>query len=131
MNNSKVQMFMGSVFAGMGVATMVFPKTITEMSFTKQFLGKEGVTPPLILTMRCFGSQAALCGLLILSSTFDANTYRNFGLAMIPYFAFDVHCYSVGALTTFGAVGDGIGNVIFAACCLLGHNLLKDAEKGK
>eukprot|EP01032_Pedospumella_encystans_P016802 gene16802-19154_t len=122
---------MGSIFTSMGLATMIFPKMITELSFNKEFLGKDGVTPPLKLAMQCFGSQASLCGLLILSSKFTSRTYRNFGLAMIPYFVFDYYFWSNGALTTFGAAGDAIGNTVFASCCFLGHCLLTDKENGK
>ena len=128
---SVIQFVMGSIFTSMGLATMIFPKMITELSFNKEFLGKDGVTPPLKLAMQCFGSQASLCGLLILSSKFTSKTYRNFGLAMIPYFVFDYHFWSNGALTTFGAAGDAIGNTVFASCCFLGHCLLTDKENGK
>lgn len=120
----KAQLIMGSVFTGMGVATMLFPKTAAEMSFKKDFLGKEGVTPSLKLTMQCFGSQASLCGLVILSSKFDADTFKYFGLAMIPCFIFDFHFWHTGALTTIGAVGDALGNIIFSTCCFVGFNAL-------
>ena len=86
------------------------------------------------LTIQCFGSQgksfipcafchlnlyslasfslsATLCGLTILPTKWDSTSYRNFGLLMIPYFVFDAYFYSVGALTTLGAVGDG-GNTV-------------------
>lgn len=129
--DSTFQFLMGTVFTGMGVATMVFPQIVTELSFNKEFLGKEGVTPPLKLAMQCFGSQASLCGLLILSSKFTSRTYRNFGLAMIPYFIFDFQFWRNGALTNFGAAGDAIGNTIFASCCFLGHCLLVDKENNE
>ena len=124
----KAQMFMGTVFTGMGLATMLFPKVTTELSFSKTFLGKEGVTEPVKLVMRCFGSQATLCGLLILSSDFKADTFRNFGLAIIPYFIFDIHYWRSGALTNFGAAGDAVGNIIFAACCLAGYSTVKKKD---
>ena len=53
---------------------------------------------------------ATLCGLTILSTKWDSTSYRNFGLLMIPYFVFDAYFYSIGALSTLGAVGDG-GNI--------------------
>lgn len=120
----KAQLFMGTVFTTMGLGTMLFPKMAIEMSFTPQYLGKEGATPPLTLMTRCFGSQATLCGLLILTSNFTADTFRNFGLAMIPYFVFDFHYWNNGALTNFGAIGDAVGNAIFAGCCFIGYKTL-------
>ena len=121
----KAQLLMGTVFTTMGLGTMLFPKFAIETSFSPQYLGKEGVTPPVALITRCFGSQATLCGLLILSSNFSADTFRNFGLAMIPYFVFDFHYWNVGALTIFGALGDAVGNAIFAGCCYVGYTALK------
>ena len=122
----KIQMFMGVVFTGMGLATVVFPAAVANLSFTNDFLGKEGVTPALLLVMRCFGSQASLCGLLILSSDFRIGTFRNFGLAMIPYFIFDYHFWQTGALTVLGASGDAVGNLIFSGCCYIGYNRLSN-----
>mmetsp|Transcript_9779 Transcript_9779/g.14137 ORF Transcript_9779/g.14137 Transcript_9779/m.14137 type:complete len:135 (-) Transcript_9779:2912-3316(-) len=125
----KIQMFMGVVFTGMGLATVAFPATVANLSFTNAFLGKEGVTPALQLVMQCFGSQASLCGLLILSSDFRIGTFRNFGLAMIPYFIFDYHFWKTGALTLFGASGDAVGNSIFSFCCYIGYNRLNGRNR--
>ncbi len=122
------QYLLGTLFTGMGLATLISPKSVIEMSFSKEFLGKDGVTPPLTLAVQCFGSQASLCGLLIMSSKFTSKTFRNLGLAMIPYFVCDVHLWRIGALTSFGAMRDGVGNVVFASCCYLGHCLLVDEE---
>ena len=121
----KSQLFMGTVFTGMGLATMLFPKTTAELAFKENYLGKEGVTKPLKRIMQCFGSQATLCGVLILSSKFTAETFKVFGLSMIPYFAFDYLAWSSGALTPFGAIGDAVGNLIFVSCSLVGYNTLK------
>ena len=129
MDIERIQLVMGSVFTGMGLVTMLFPTTTAELSLRKEFLGNDGVTPAVKLIMQCFGSQASLCGLLILSSKFTAKTYRNFGLAMIPYFIFDYHFWRIGALSTFGAVGDAVGNIIFSACCYAGYSRLKNNKK--
>lgn len=122
---SRSQIFMGTVFTGMGLITLTFPHKVIEFAFTDDYLGKAGVTKPLKLTMRCFGSQATLCGVLILSSKFSADTFKIFGLAMIPYFAFDYMAWKSGALTPLGAIGDAVGNFIFSVCCLVGYSALK------
>ena len=116
---------MGTVFSGMGLATMFFPETVLKLSFKKEFLGTEGITSANKLIIQCFGSQASLCGLLILSTKFTAESYRNFGLAMIPYFIFDLYFWQKGALTAFGAVGDAFGNMIFSACCYIGYKNIR------
>lgn len=113
---------MGVLYGSMGLATMLFPSQIMELSLDKDFLGKDGVTPAIKLITQCFGSQAAVCGLLIISSEFKRETYRNFGLAMIPYIIFDIQFWKKGALSTFGAAGDGAGNIAFIICCWLGYS---------
>ena len=120
------QVFMGTVFTGMGLVTILLPSEVAKLSFSSSFLGKEGVTPALKLVMQCFGSQASLCGLLILTSNFSRRTFKYFGLAMVPYFIFDYYFWHIGALTLFGALGDGIGNAIFGACCYLGYRTSKE-----
>lgn len=132
--------FMGTVFTGMGLATMAFPSHVIRYSFTKDFLSDLPITSStstelttyprsLILLVQCFGSQASLCGLLLLTTNFNKRSFKYFGYAMIPYFIFDYYFWQKNALTTFGAVGDGVGNVIFAACSYLGYQQMKRNEE--
>lgn len=69
--------------------------------------------------MQCFGSQATLCGILILSCKFTAETFKIYGLSILPYSAFDRLAWNAGALTVFGAAGDAAGNIIFAKCWVI------------
>ena len=138
---------MGIVFTAMGVITMIFPQFVLDLSFPPDFLlspsnsyvvssssfvsplsstaspssSSLSYAPILLLVVRCFGSQACLCGLLILTTKFNKRTNLYFGLAMIPYLVFDAVGYVTGVLTLFGAVGDALGNLVFVACCLLGY----------
>jgi hypothetical protein len=49
--------------------------------------------------------------------------YKWFGFAIIPYFVFDYVYWQRNFLTTFGAVGDAMGNIVFTICCYVGfHN---------
>ena len=118
--------------------TMIFPQHVYDQGFRKEYLNSVLMSPAMRLTIQCFGSQgksfipcafchsnlyllaffslsATLCGLTILSTKWDSTSYRNFGMLMIPYFVFDAYFYSVGALTTLGAVGDG-GNTTIPHC---------------
>jgi hypothetical protein len=42
-------------------------------------------------------------------------------MAMLPYFIFDIYYWQQNVLTTFGALGDGVGNAIFGICAYLGY----------
>lgn len=109
---------LGGVFSLMGLGTMLFPETLMRLSFKKDLALIQ--SSELTLTFRCFGAQATLCGLLLLSSRFTRTTYRNFGLAIVPFFVFDWAAWQAGLLTEFGAIGDALGNIVFSTCCYLG-----------
>lgn len=78
--------------------------------------------------MQCFGSQATLCGVLILATKFTSQSFKTFGLCILPYFVFDGLAYSRGYLTALGAVGDAAGNIVFLACSWLGYHIEKAGE---
>ncbi|KAJ3093429.1 hypothetical protein HDU96_002293 [Phlyctochytrium bullatum] len=140
------KLFMGTTFASMGLVTMLFPNTTIRLSFDPAFLALKGdesdsiptsadktkalttrpapISPVLRFTMRCFGAQATLCGFLLLVAPFNKQTYAAFGAAIAPFFVFDWMAWQAGALTPFGAIGDGLGNVVFTVCCWLGYNRL-------
>ncbi|KAJ3230047.1 hypothetical protein HDU81_004808 [Chytriomyces hyalinus] len=126
----KYQRTMGVVFTGMGLASIVFPETALRLFLAedayKSILAKGGrtVIPAARIIFQCFGAQAALCGALILSSEFTATTFKTFGLAMIPYFLFDYWAWKHNFVSTLGAVGDGVGNIIFAGGSYLGYKAL-------
>ena len=122
------QSVMGGAFTMMGVTTMLFPRQILELSFNKRFLSDLSPTKSETLLTSCFGAQASLCGMLILSSTFTKKTYKYFGIAILPFFVFDYYFWQIEALTTFGAVGDLAGNVLFSLCCYFGYQEAKNEE---
>jgi hypothetical protein len=121
------QRVMGGVFTGMGLVTMMMPELTLKLFIPdhhQHHVFSNGVVNPITkLAMQCFGSQASLCGILILNSHFSRHTFKVFGLCLVPYFAFDLLAYKHGLINTMGAVGDGVGNVIFSVCCWLGYQI--------
>ncbi|KAJ3253116.1 hypothetical protein HK103_000866 [Boothiomyces macroporosus] len=132
--NSSVfyQRLMGTVFTGMGLACLIFPETTLRLSFTEPTLksvmnysiGGLILSPAAKLLMQAFGSQATLCGVLILNAKFTQQTFFVFGVSMIPFFVFDYMAYAAGFLSPLGAIGDAIGNTIFSYCCYKGYTIL-------
>ena len=111
------QLVLGGVFSLMGLGTMLFPSPLLKLSLNNAEVAD---SPELNLVFRCFGAQATLCGLLLLSCRFTKTTYRNFGLAMIPFYVFDYLAWRANFLTPLGAIGDALGNTVFSVCCYLG-----------
>jgi hypothetical protein len=64
------QRVLGTVFLGMGLGTMLAPQDVLiPLAFKAEFLGPAGAAnAPLRLAMQCFGSQASLVGLLLLTT---------------------------------------------------------------
>lgn len=106
------QRLQGLIFLFMGGACVVAPGALLHLSLTKP--------PPLddaatLLIFQCFGAQACLCGLLLLTARMDARAFKAWTMAMLPFLVFDAYFYQNGMLTTFGAVGDCAGNILFIA----------------
>lgn len=106
------QRLQGLIFLFMGGACVVAPGPLLRLSLTK--------LPPFdntatLLIFQCFGAQACLCSLLLLTARMDAGAFKAWAMAMLPFLVFDAYFYQNGMLTTFGAVGDGVGNVLFIA----------------
>jgi hypothetical protein len=94
---------------------MAFPTQVLKLSVLHT------PSPALTLMTRCFGAQASMCGLLLLTTNMNKRAYKYFGLAMIPFFVFDGYFWWIGRLTHFGGIGDALGNVVFAFCCYKGY----------
>lgn len=115
------QVLLGCTFTAMGLGTMLFPHQLLRLSLTSLQSENVPISPDLSFVFRCFGAQATLCGAILLSCTFSKELYRNFGLAIAPFFAFDALAWHLGYLTPFGAIGDAVGNCVFTACSVWGY----------
>jgi hypothetical protein len=138
----QLQTGMGLVFGLMGLGTMLLPRTLIPLSLTPAALTgspllsspavlQHSISPALELTFRCFGSQACLCSLLILTSKFTSSTWKCWGVGMLPFFAFDWLAFSLGWLTPLGAMGDFAGNCVFVACSYQGYHLSLKQEQAR
>jgi hypothetical protein len=129
--SSTPQLIMAVVWGTMGAGCMLFPEPLMRMSFAKDTLPeREGETnPALKLTFRCFGAQAVMVGLLLGVSKLDRRGHALWGLAILPFFAFDAMAYNGGLLTPLGAIGDAIGNTVFLAASAAGAGWLRIADK--
>ena len=118
----------------MGDATMLFPDLVLRHCIHARhhptiFNGSGGSNPIPKLVMQCFGSQATLCGILILSTKWTSQSYKTFALCILPYFVFDGLAYTRGYLTALCAVGDAAGNIVFLACSWFGYHAEKSVER--
>lgn len=125
----RVQLIMGGQFFAMGVLTLLCPSQVinigTNPSLVQNTAGTRFVT-------RCFGSQATLQGVLLLTCDFKKRTWLWWGAAIVPFLIFNVLCSPLGpfpALSWLGVLGDGFGNIFFLGCCVFGYLKSKLAER--
>ena len=79
----------------------------------------------------CFGAQATLQGILLLSCRMCKNTWLHWGLCVLPFVAFDVYACPWGpvpVLSWLRAVGDGLGNAVFLTASFLGYRQTEDDD---
>ena len=74
--------------------------------------------------MRCFGAQAAVCGILLSTATMDKTCYKIWLGAMAPFFIFDWVAYKHGFLTPVASIADAAGNAVFVICSAYGAGFL-------
>jgi hypothetical protein len=105
--------FMSVTFTLMGFGCMVAPQPILNLS----------LIPPVptdlttVTIFQCFGAQATLLGIVLANCHLTQKGYRNWILAILPFFYFDYYAYAVlEKVTLLGALGDATGNVIFTYC---------------
>lgn len=126
-----VQRFLALIFLGLGGWCLLFPGAVEVLVFRPQF--RVG-TDTSRLMVACFGAQAVLCGIVILTSRFSAQTFLIFGLAgSVPFFGFNYYFYFVRGMFTHWMLLDFAGNVGILAAGLLGFRLsrqeaLRDAR---
>lgn len=124
-----LQLVMGGTFFGMGLGTMLLPSLVMDTCFNPTYFS--GTVGERVL-VGCFGAQATLQGILLLSCRFRKRTWVYWGLGILPFVVFDAYACPWGplpVLTWLGAAGDGLGNAIFLAACCLGYRRTDDGDE--
>ncbi len=118
MTPRRIQNVLGAIFLLLGLWALLFPGTVERFVFTPEYY--IGSTTSAVM-IGCFGAQAVLCAILILSATFTARTFLLFGLiGSIPFFAFNAYFVFVQPIFTDWMLLDFAGNVGILLCGILG-----------
>ena len=119
-----VQRALAFIFLSLGSWCLLFPLTVESLVFKAEFYIGNRTSQ---LLMGCFGAQAVLAGIIILTSKFEARTFLYFGLfGSIPFFAFNYYFYFVEAMFTDWMLLDFVGNLGILLCGLWGYKLSKN-----
>lgn len=113
-----IQRAIAVVFLGLGGWCLVNPSSVIALTVRPEFRG-EGTL--LLLSLGAFGAQAMLVGILAAFATFTRRTFLAFGLAVLPFFGFDVWFYFVVPLFNALILLDVAGNIALVALCWWGY----------
>lgn len=117
------QRILAVIFLGLGSWCLLMPGMVESLGLRPEY---QMNTLGSALFMGCFGAQAVLCGVLILTARFTPRTFLVFGLvASIPFFGFNYYFYFVKPVFTHWVLLDFVGNIGILALCLLGYSATK------
>jgi hypothetical protein len=112
-----IQRLIAAVFLGLGGWCLVLPGMVADLTLTPAWRGDDPVIPILV---GCFGAQAVLAGLFAAFARFTRTTFLVYGLALLPFFVFDVWFYAVVPVFNGFILLDAVGNLIMLGLCLMG-----------
>lgn len=119
LNSLTIQRGIGAVFLILGGWALVSPQTVIDLCIRPEYHNEGRIA---VFSIGCFGAQAILGGLFATFSRFSRATFLAFGLALIPFFIFDVWFTWIDPiLTPLGGILDGIGNIIMLGLCVIGY----------
>ena len=122
-----IQVSLALIFLLLGGWVLFFPGMVESLSFKPEhYIGTEASR----VILGCFGAQAVLCGLVILTSKFTPRTFLVFGLfGSIPFFAFNYYFYFVRGIFSDWMLLDLAGNIGILACGIIGYRLSRKEQR--
>lgn len=122
------QRLIAAVFLFLGTWCLVAPSMVISLG-TRPGVAS-GSTFEAVL-MGCFGAQAVVAGLFAATARFTRTTFLAYGIALLPFFAFDYWFWKVDPLFNDLILLDVAGNLFMLALCVIGWRRMgPDGRKG-
>ncbi|NCN83582.1 MAG: hypothetical protein GW808_14435 [Sphingomonadales bacterium] len=126
MTPKHIQFFIALVFFVLGGWAAIFPQHVIDVVLLPEYRAEGRILP---FTIACFGAQALLSGLFAAFSRFTALTFLVYGIALLPFFAFNYYfTFHDPVFTSIGLI-DAAGNIIMLGLCYVGWKQSKAAEQ--
>lgn len=106
-----------SVFFVLGGWALFWPQGVIELTLLPEY--RTG-TPILPFAVACFGAQAMISGLFAGFARFTRATFLAYGIALVPFFGFNIWFTLVDPVFTPLGWLDALGNAIMVWMCWLG-----------
>lgn len=127
MTPQRIQSLIALVFFILGGWAALFPQHVIDTVFLPEYREGGRILP---FATACFGAQALLSGLFAAFSRFTSLTFLVYGIALLPFFAFNYYfTFHDPVFTSIGLL-DAVGNVVMLALCYAGWTKSKALERG-
>ena len=117
MSVRQIQWAIAAVFFVLGGWALLAPRSVIELTLLPEY---RAGTPILPFAIACFGAQAMIAGLFAAFARFTRATFLAFGIALLPFFVFDIWFTLVDPVFTSLGLLDAVGNAIMLALCVIG-----------
>jgi len=114
----RIQRLIAAVFLVLGGWCVVAPGMVADLCLTPAYRAPDAPVVPILIG--CFGAQAVLAGLFAWFSRFTRTTFLVYGIAVLPFFVFNVWFYAVVPVFSAFMLLDAAGNAIMLSLCVLG-----------
>jgi hypothetical protein len=112
-----IQWGIAAVFFILGGWAMLAPGSVIDLALLPRYRAGTAILP---FAVACFGAQAMIAGLFAAFSRFTRATFLAYGLALLPFFAFDGWFTFVDPVFTKVGLLDAAGNAAMLALCVAG-----------
>lgn len=117
MTPKRIQLGIASVFFILGGWALLAPRSVIDLCFLPEYRTGTAILP---FAIACFGAQAMISGLFAAFSRFTRTTFLAYGVALIPFFAFNAWFTFVDPVFTWVGLLDALGNAVMLALCVPG-----------
>ena len=117
MTTRQVQWLIAAVFFVLGGWALLAPRSVINLTLLPEHRLDAPILP---FVVACFGAQAMIAGLFAAFSRFTRATFLAYGIALLPFFAFNWWFTFVDPVFTYVGLLDAVGNVIMLALCIFG-----------
>jgi hypothetical protein len=114
MSARTTQHLIGAIFLMLGCWALLLPRSVIALTIRPEFQSSDFLS---VFAVACFGAQACLFALVAFTARFTRRTFAAYGIALLPFLAFNWWFYfEVPLLTELGLL-DLVGNLAMLALC--------------
>lgn len=113
----QIQWIIAAVFFVLGGWALLWPRGVIDLTFLPQYRTGTEILP---FAVACFGAQAMISGLFAAFARFTRTTFLAYGIALIPFFGFNIWFTLVDPVFTALGWLDAVGNAIMLWMCVIG-----------